>query len=123
MPSLNFMDRFAGMVERGEKTQAIVHKRPIKVGDTLQLYTGQRSKACRKLGEARCTWVAPVVICYKPAVVEVGGRIYSYRESARFMRRDGFSSVEEFMAFFADCYGLPFDGVLIEWELEAQGNG
>ncbi len=125
MPSLNFMERFAGMVERGEKLQTIrrVRKRPIKVGDTLQLYTGQRSKACRKLGEGRCVQVREIRLTAIGFSDRIEGEILSPQQRLRLANRDGFSTAAEFLAFFADHYGLPFEGVLIEWELEAQGNG
>jgi hypothetical protein len=53
---IGFQKQFAGKVVSGEKKQTIraYRKRPFKVGDKLQLYTGLRTKACRKLGEAVC---------------------------------------------------------------------
>lgn len=51
MPLLNFELRFAGLIESGEKRQTIRAQRkyPIKAGDKLYLYTGVRTKNCRKL--------------------------------------------------------------------------
>ena len=125
MPSLNFMERFAGMVERGEKMQTIrrVRKRPIKVGDTLQLYTGQRSKACRKLGVGRCTRVREIRLTAIGFSDRIDGVILSPQERFRLAEDDGFEFIEDFMAFFRGRYGLPFEGVLIEWELETKGDG
>jgi hypothetical protein len=44
MPALDFQARFAPLVESGEKRQTIRkrRKRPIGVGQTLYLWTGQR---------------------------------------------------------------------------------
>lgn len=58
MPALNFKKRFEPMIESGDKRQTIRAKRKDcrdpKEGQTLYLYTGMRSKGCRKLGEAPC---------------------------------------------------------------------
>jgi len=67
MPALNFKSRFAPAVELGlanplapgakRCTIRATRKRPICPGDRLSLYTGMRTKACRKLGEAECRTV------------------------------------------------------------------
>ena len=53
MPALNFRAEFADAVERGEKCQTIrayrKDGRNPKPGDTLHLYTGMRTRACRRL--------------------------------------------------------------------------
>ena len=56
MPALSFAKRFADDVESGKKRQTIrvERKRPVNPGDPLYLYTGMRTKACRKLGESEC---------------------------------------------------------------------
>ena len=63
MPALNFSAQFAGLVESGRKTQTIRRRRktPINSGAPIYLYAGQRTKACRKLGEGRVT---NVMSCY-----------------------------------------------------------
>ena len=66
MPALNFKAEFAPLVESGEKRQTIrkLRKdgRDPKVGDALYLYTGMRTKKCRKLGIAPCESVQPIEI-------------------------------------------------------------
>ena len=52
MPAYNFQKQFAPLVESGQKRQtirAIGKRRHARPGESLQLYTGQRTKACRKL--------------------------------------------------------------------------
>lgn len=49
MVAFNFMPQFAPLVASGTKTQTIRQTARAKPGDRLQLYTGQRTKACRKL--------------------------------------------------------------------------
>lgn len=62
MVAYNFQERFADDVAHGIKKQTIRAKARCKPGDKLQLYTGQRTKNCRKLGEGVCTSVTPIKI-------------------------------------------------------------
>ena len=60
MPALNFKKQFAEKVETGEKRQTVraKRKRAFVVGDKLYLYTGMRTKYCRKLAVDLRTWQA-----------------------------------------------------------------
>ncbi len=115
MPMFNFQSRFAPLVESGAKTQTIRKTCRAKVGDTLYLYTGARTKACRKLGEGRCTEVAQVQI------VEYGVVIYCSTlvgvSAMWFASEDGFADFVEMREWFAKQHGLPFSGYLYKWEL------
>lgn len=111
---LNFQARFAELVASGAKRQTIraPRKRPIAMGDTLRLYTGLRQKGARLLGEGRVTAVAwPYRI---PAAVRRGRQT---RKLYAMAIADGFESGPEMCAWFQKVHGLPFDGVLIQWEL------
>lgn len=117
MPALNFQDRFAPAVEAGRKRTTIRRPRPdIRRGKTLYLYTGQRTKACRKLKEATCTDVLPLHID-ESGVFFVSGQGLTQHELARLAHSDtdGLLDVGAFVDFFKEHYGLPFDGVLISW--------
>lgn len=122
MPSLSFMERFAGPVERGEKQQTIrrAWKRPVKVGDTLHLFEGLRTKACRRLGVGRCTRVRRIWIDER--FVALDSVIVSDVGTRQLARADGFNTIDDFIAFFAGQYGLPFAGMLIKWELEGKND-
>ena len=115
MPALNFSERFAAAVESGEKCQTIrkQRKNPIKVGDPLYLYTGMRTKQCRKLKETKCTGVYPVLIVYGGLMLCRSFCSTGYMKEI--VRRDGFDNPDEFFEWFKDHYGLPFRGVLIRW--------
>ena len=63
MVAINFSPQFAGIVASGAKKQTIRKKNRFRIGDRLQLYTGQRTKNCKKLIEDD-----PLVI----AVISVG---------------------------------------------------
>ena len=123
MVAYNFQERFADAVERGEKTQTIraVGKRQhAQSGDTIQLYTGQRTKHCRKLGEAVCTFSIPVQINQNNALISnpITGFVHEARDLNIFAQADGFSDWREMRDWFGKAHGLPFEGVLIKWELK-----
>lgn len=121
MVAYNFQGCFAEAVERGEKCQTIRaqgkrhHARP---GDNLQLYTGQRTKACRKLRVAVCHDVCPILIENDMVTIfhpPNDREIYSNWVLDPFARLDGFASWTEMRDWFAKVHGLPFTGILIRW--------
>lgn len=124
MPALSFMSRFAPLVESGQKRQTIrkVRKRPIKVGDTLYLYTGMRTKKCRKLGEVVCSEVFGIEIdeygcLWRDCKDHTDSlRVVYAPELGYIAHDDGFRSYEEMRAWFEKIHGLPFSGVLIRWD-------
>lgn len=126
MPALNFQARFASLVAQGIKRQTIraTRKRPIRVGDTLYLYTGMRTKQCQKLKTANCTMAAGFRITdgdYSgfPAVRIIDGftsiTLKSLDQLNALAMRDGFADFNEMKAWFNDTHGLPFVGQLIRW--------
>jgi hypothetical protein len=123
MPALNFQARFADAVERGDKRQTVrpIRKRPIVVGDTLFLKTGQRTKKCRSLRNCKCRSVSSIVIdCKKGKIlgggIRVAGGVWGIElDPDDFARRDGFASSDELFEWFAKQYGDLFEGVLIQW--------
>lgn len=95
-----------------------------KSGDLLYLYTGARTKACRKLGVVRCGAVTGITITADGVYLEAfggGGRLpfaagWLHDEGlAEFAQADGFSSWEQMRDWFAAAHGLPFTGQLIKW--------
>lgn len=132
MAGLNFKKEFAGAVEIGAKTQTIrrVRKTPIKVGDTLQLYTGQRTKECRKIGVGVVREVSTVRLSadgVEDYVTPIWQLMMLPPEETRhlteeeFAKADGFKDWPEMRDWFEGQYGLPFEGVLIRWKLEERG--
>ena len=74
MVALNFKTQFADDVASGRKCQSIRAPRkdgrdPVP-GNRLQLYTGMRTRACRKLGDANCIRVRPVQITKRYVVID-----------------------------------------------------
>lgn len=121
---LNFQKEFVPLVEAGLKPHTIrarrVDGRDPLPGDTLHLYTGLRTKACRLLRREPCQYTAEVTI--QPSAGDVhhvllGGRPLDQDEVETLARVDGFASGTEFVHYFQEQYGLPFTGLLIGWDM------
>ena len=117
MPLLGFKKQFAPMVEAGTKRQTIRAKRKDgknpHSGERLYLYTGLRTKSCRKLGEAVCANVREIMI--DGWGICLSGKWANHDEMMNIVKADGFTSWTDFLAFFRKEHGLPFWGLLIEW--------
>ena len=116
MPAINFKKEFSLKVESGEKCQTIraLRKdgRNPHPGQTLYLYTGMRTKYCRKLGEAVCKNVTQITIEENEDII-IG--ITTLNEVEKFIKTDGFDNIDDFYNFFRKVHGLPFYGLLIQW--------
>lgn len=129
MPAYNFQARFADAVQFGSKRQTIraIGKRSHATpGQPIQLYTGQRTKACRKLitPDPVCTAVHSIRIEKFPAKnkhdrdffqMYLDGETMFRHEVRELALKDGFVSPEDFYQFFDKTHGMPFEGVLIRW--------
>lgn len=127
MVAINFKKEFVGAILAGDKAQTIRQKARCKVGDTLQLYTGQRTKYCQKISDAICTEVTPIEI--HDVMIKVNGQVLQFEEMAKFVHADGFKhkrtdalNMNEFFSFFESHYSLPFIGYVIKWELDPTNN-
>lgn len=110
MVAFNFT-QFVDKVENRTKCRTIRKTKRGDVGQSVQLYTGMRTKACRKLVEedAQLIIVEPITIF----VDEISG--VSWWNRHRFAQLDGFETFQEFREFFKSTYGLPFSGWLHVW--------
>lgn len=117
MVAYNFKACFAPLVESRQKRQTIraegkrKHAHP---GDRLQLYTGMRTKACRKLTEAECTSTHEIEIRDR-SELRIDGISQTPTEQEQLALADGFDSLQAFHDFFQSVHGLPFKGRLIRW--------
>jgi len=116
MPAYNFKKQFAPLVEQGIKRSTIrqPRKRPTCPGDTLSLYTGMRTKECRLLREETCKSVQQVHITAEAEIFIAGCQLRA-DEAYDLANGDGFPTLLEFLFFFRNEYGLPFEGELIKW--------
>ena len=126
---LNFQKQFAAAVESGQKRQTIRARRKNgqgpKPGDHLRLYTGMRTKQCRKLKDVECIAVEQIriteIVVDNGHDQEVGivviakGKQLTIPEATALAKEDGFYTPDDFVNFFADTHGLPFEGLLIRW--------
>lgn len=117
MVAYNFQARFAPAVEAGTKRQTIrAHRkggRHARMGEPLQLYTGMRTKQCRKLRDAVCHDVCNILI--ESTAVWTFHPHEIHTDLDYFARLDGFADWREMREWFAGAHGLPFNGVLIRW--------
>lgn len=117
-----FDAQFADDVEWCIKTQTVRKVAPCKKGDRLELFTNPLQGPVRKLVDATCTAVKPIRIDAMGITLD-GNRLFAgsaYRDETDdrdndFAKKDGFGDFMEMADWFADRYGLPFDGVVIYW--------
>ena len=129
MPAYNFKAQFAPAVEAGQKL-CTIRGRAAVVGTKAYLYTGMRTKACRKLGQGTITRCEPIIIGRDVAafpVVVIDDRKLRMAEVWDLAKQDGFEDSEKFVDFFADSQvykTMPggdiqiFAGFMITWELD-----
>lgn len=123
MVAYSFKARFAEPILAGTKRQtirAIGKRRHARPGDALQLYTGMRTKHCRKIADEVCTESVPITIEWRDvAFIAIDGNIIpaSFRALSEFAMRDGFRSIDDMREFWRVNHpGVEvFDGVLIRW--------
>lgn len=114
MVAINFQAEFAPDIRAGRKTQTIRRTARCKAGDELQLYTGQRTKACELLGTAKCAIVEPITIA--DDYIAVGYFRLPSSDADHIAKVDGFKGVEQLRDWFRSRYGsLPFGGFRIFW--------
>ena len=123
MPAYNFKERFAALVESGQKRQTIRKTaKGATRGATAYLYTGQRTAQCRKLGDGMITDVLPIEIgrngCGEP-YASLGDYPHEitlvHDDLNKLAQADGFANGEQMAEWFAAQYGLPFSGYLHRW--------
>lgn len=122
MVAYSFQKQFAEPIIAGTKRQTIRVRARAKPGDRLQLYTGMRTKSCRKIGDAICASVAPIEVrlAANSIRVENAGFAMTTLTGAQldeFARLDGFLDWASMKAFFAKHHpGVEtFEGALTTW--------
>jgi hypothetical protein len=128
MTVLTFLPRFAPLVKACTKLRTIrgLRKRPIKAGDRLSL----RMWSARPynspqiiLRESVCIRVTPVEIDHHRVItgsdslhIVTDDNDFGRSNLNQFAVLDGFASWFEMVSYFDGKRGLPFSGVLIEWD-------
>jgi hypothetical protein len=120
----NFKRQFAESVATGAKRQTIrLHRKDGRVprlGETVKLYTGLRTKATRLLATGTVSDCFAVEIDPARGKVKIRGIGLASWMADDFARRDGFENALTMADWFASQYGkaaLPFSGYCTRWIL------
>jgi hypothetical protein len=124
-----FLEVIGKVEPKNQTIRANGKRRPPRPGELLQLYCAMRTKRCRKIGDARCTKVEPIVLRFvRRADDTIGVKItlgslkpkfiLTRSEAEAFARADGFASLDAFIAFWLAVHGAPprWNGNVIYWE-------
>lgn len=116
---------FIDKVLSGEKRQTIRCNsqkwKNVKAGDKLTLYTGLRTKQCRKLGEALVESITEVAFCGAGLICPITQgrweRWLTDDEVDELVMRDGFDDAYDFWQFFDAHYPeRPIEMKVIRWK-------
>lgn len=140
MVAFNFKKEFVSKIKTGVKTQTIRQKQRCKPLDKMQIYTGQRTKECKKIGEYQCMFVWKIGIMKEEIkgktrkIIQItkpkNGHFSQYIEGITdkdceniesFAVLDGFDDSDSLFDFFEKTYGLPFIGYLHKWMWTKEG--
>jgi hypothetical protein len=130
MPAYNFKAQFAPAVAAGQKLSTI-RGRSARVGATAYLFTGMRTKACKRLGQGRITGCEPIALGSTVDGLPTGrlaGELLSQKALNKLAKIDGFPNALAMIDWFAETYDqldllnsgswLVFEGFLTTWELD-----
>lgn len=121
MVAYSFKARFAPLIRSGAKTQTVraERKRHALAGETLQLYTGMRTRSCKLIAKATCVAVSPIRFVFEPQpLIFLHGLQHADEATLdHFAQRDGFTGWADLAAFWAKEHPdlTAFSGVLIQW--------
>jgi len=118
MVAFNFSPEFADDVASGKKRQTIRQTKRGKVGDPVQLFTGQRTKQCRRLRQDEPVLEAVSYIHIAPTGISLGNIANFPRDRDDFAKADGFKDFAAMHAWFKAKYGQDhFYGYVHRWAL------
>jgi len=139
MVAYSFQPRFVEPIREGRKTHTLRdgRKRHARIGETVQLYQGMRTRECQKIGEGICDRIVSVRLTFAPRpmvqfwpVCELRPGAYARvseidpkrRPADEFARSDGFEDFDDLARFWMHDrtsslrFGDPeWDGFLIGW--------
>jgi hypothetical protein len=122
MVAYNFQQQFAERIADGSKTHTIRRngkRRHARPGERLQLYTGMRTRSCRKIiADPLCIRVAAIWIemgVRGIASIEIDDA--AIEDLDAFAKSDGFADLAAMSQFWRDFHGLDaFGGSMIFWD-------
>jgi hypothetical protein len=104
---INFSPEFVEDIKDGIKTQTVRRGTLIRTGDKMDMCCNDE-----KFAEAVCLSVRKINVTHVGMSLD-GVEIFDNE----FAREDGFAGFWEMVDWLKLKYGLPFDGVVISWEL------
>ncbi len=115
---ISFQDRFIDKILSGEMT-SIIRKLSNKAepGKELQFYQNWRTKDAKKFADAVCQEVAYVKILENVIFIGKIAHFKSKESLAEIASNDGFSTWDDMVSWFANQYGLPFEGKMIDFKV------
>lgn len=119
MPAYNFQKQFVAMILSGKKPHTIrkPRKRPTKVGDTIMMFVGMRTKRCFQFAEARCIKVTPILLdpFGQTIINRETNQFFTKDELADLARHDGFEHFGLMFHFFTRYKKSELEMEIIEW--------
>lgn len=123
MPALNFQKQFAAKVEDGSKPHTFRvegKRRPPRVGETLSLYTGMRTKGCRLIKRVPCVAVQRMTCKLVKwhagrCVLKIDGAYRTLAQKEAFAIADGFESWAAFVAWLSATHATGTDMTVRGW--------
>jgi hypothetical protein len=124
MVAYSFNPRFVDPILNGAKTQTIRligNKRHARPGELIQLYTGMRTRQCRKIcDDVRCVSDHQIHIDFGQEGQIEGIKVGILRiiDFDAFAAMDGFADAADMAAFWKATHGASqrFSGALIRWK-------
>ena len=128
MVAYSFKGQFAPYILNGLTAQTIraERKRHAMPGETMQLYTGMRTKHCRLIGTATCFSIQQITIDLLANGITIDGyTLRGWKDLDALAMRDGFDGWLSMRAFWHDNHPAMsvFSGVLIRWTDFHPGGG
>lgn len=124
MVAYSFHPQFISPILSGIKAgtvRATGKRRHAQSGETLQLYTGMRTRQCRLIAEAQCQAAVPIRLTFsvdgRHDVVKAGRALFHGYSLDVFAVGDGFTSWPALRAFWREHHpGIDrFEGIWIRW--------
>ena len=133
MVAYSFKRDFIDPIEQGLKTHTLrgPRRRHARVGETMQLYVGMRTKHCRLIGTGICDRFRGVLLKFStypaffifdvmesdPGVFRRKGELQPLTDLDAFARSDGFAHFDAMAKFWRDNHGpaQSWEGFLIGW--------
>lgn len=119
MVAFNFQPDFADPIETSRKIQTVRCKKRAEAGDVLQLFTGQRTKSCRRLLPLKTVICSVSDYCHlEQDGIVFGDKTLHPANVDEFAQMDGFRCFEDMLAWFQSRYGRRnFVGWVHRWEI------